>query len=280
MRDALTRYLDNLFSWDSITSTNEVYATEKNPVTGKDDVLSAEIYESVDDPFIQNRWAVVIAHGGGFEKGTPAWMAWMSTRFAMMGFAVFNISYRITTLNIGPLYGGADMETAVAWVRDNATRLRVDPQKVIVFGESAGHISAMMNYKNDLAPYKQTVYQSSGRADLITGYSGALKYNDPNWPSGPVNWDYTSEIEAGEPAFWALNSWNDTVVPRAFFIPTRDAAMAALGLLNVGGGIIEGSTHKIFQPGGLGEWAIDKWSGWVYGRFNPAAIAAGKLVDA
>ena len=81
--------------------------------------------------------AIVIAHGGGWEAGDK--VTYVSPVFgplARAGYAWFSIDYRLT-----PYVHNAeqleDLRTAIRYVRSNAWRFHVDPNRIAVLGESA-----------------------------------------------------------------------------------------------------------------------------------------------
>jgi alpha-L-fucosidase 2 len=81
--------------------------------------------------------AVIIAHGGGWEAGDKVTYATpVFEPLARAGFAWFSIDYRLTPQfrNQNQL---EDVRTAISFVRANASRFRVDPDRLALLGESA-----------------------------------------------------------------------------------------------------------------------------------------------
>jgi acetyl esterase/lipase len=90
--------------------------------------------------------AVVVVHGGSWGAGGrsdfPRWDWWL----AGQGFAVFDVDYRLAPQPNWRTATG-DVKCAVGWVRANASRLNVDPQRVALFGRSAGaHLALLAAY--------------------------------------------------------------------------------------------------------------------------------------
>ncbi|HOX02680.1 MAG TPA: alpha/beta hydrolase [Candidatus Paceibacterota bacterium] len=92
--------------------------------------------------------AVVIIHGGGWSGGDKraAREINIGTNLALHGYVGMSINYLLAA-------GGNstwptnlhDCKTAVRWLRKNADRLRVDPDRIGVIGGSAGgHLAAML----------------------------------------------------------------------------------------------------------------------------------------
>ncbi|HEX8163781.1 MAG TPA: alpha/beta hydrolase [Pyrinomonadaceae bacterium] len=94
----------------------------------------------------QPRAAVVVVHGGSWSAGGrgdfPRWNRWLASE----GYAVFDVDYRLAPQPNWQTATG-DVKCAVGWVRENARRLNVDPQRVALMGRSAGgHLALLAAY--------------------------------------------------------------------------------------------------------------------------------------
>ncbi len=89
------------------------------------------------------RPAVVTVHGGGGIQGGRSedtlWGQWLAER----GYVVFSIDYR---LGMPPRWRDAtgDVKCAVGWVKENAGRYGVDPDRIALMGRSAGGWFALL----------------------------------------------------------------------------------------------------------------------------------------
>src|SRR3954451_7543820 len=88
--------------------------------------------------------AAILVHGGGFDGGSRATnMAPTFQPLADAGFAWFSIDYRMA-----PEFRFAeakeDIDAAIKWVKANASTYKVDPEKIVLAGESAGGF--LVNY--------------------------------------------------------------------------------------------------------------------------------------
>jgi acetyl esterase/lipase len=88
--------------------------------------------------------AVIQVHGGGWilgsraEQGIP-----LLNHLAANGWIGFNVDYRLSPRATLPEHV-IDVKRAIAWVRDNAEDLGVDPARIAITGGSAGgHLTAL-----------------------------------------------------------------------------------------------------------------------------------------
>ena len=90
------------------------------------------------------RPAVVFFFGGGWSGGTPKQFYQQSRLFADHGMLAFAAEYRVSGLHkTSPYECVADGKSAIRWVRQNAARLGVDPDRIVSSGGSAGgHVAA------------------------------------------------------------------------------------------------------------------------------------------
>lgn len=88
--------------------------------------------------------AVILLHGGGFVEGTrsSSGMSELCTWFASHGFAAFPVSYRLVPEFVYPDQV-EDVAAAVAFLRANADRFAIDPDRIGALGSSAGAIIAL-----------------------------------------------------------------------------------------------------------------------------------------
>lgn len=110
-------------------------------LTRGDEKLRADVYTPAGDgPFP----GVLVVHGGSWQRGSKQRMAETATRLAERGYVAVSIDYRLAPAHRfpAPLY---DCQEALRWMRANAGRLHLDPDRVGGFGYSAGaHLVAML----------------------------------------------------------------------------------------------------------------------------------------
>jgi alpha-L-fucosidase 2 len=88
--------------------------------------------------------AAILVHGGGFDEGSKS----TNTKplfqpLADAGFAWFSIDYRLAPAAKFP-QANEDLMSAIRWVKRHAAEYHLDPNKVVLIGESAGGL--LVNY--------------------------------------------------------------------------------------------------------------------------------------
>ncbi|MCU0750775.1 MAG: alpha/beta hydrolase [Akkermansiaceae bacterium] len=88
--------------------------------------------------------AIVFFFGGGWTSGTPAQFEKQARHFAKRGMIAITADYRVKSRHgVQVVECVKDAKAAIAWVRDNAARLGIDPDKIAASGGSAGgHLAA------------------------------------------------------------------------------------------------------------------------------------------
>lgn len=92
--------------------------------------------------------ALVLMHGGGWRNGNYSSFSNQSNYFASKGLVVFAINYRTTEVVEGntPRECLQDAKSAMRFIRANAARFSIDPDKIIAGGGSAGgHLAAAVS---------------------------------------------------------------------------------------------------------------------------------------
>jgi acetyl esterase/lipase len=96
-----------------------------------------------DVPMTSSSPAVVKVHGGGWTGGSRTqgvdWNRWLN----QLGYSVFDVEYRMPPPERWKDEVG-DIKCALGWVVLNATKYRIDPARVSIFGLSAGGHLAML----------------------------------------------------------------------------------------------------------------------------------------
>lgn len=98
--------------------------------------LELDVY-SPNNKSRQTHPAVLLIHGGGWLTGTKANQRIMAQHLALNGYVAVTASYR---LGLESPYPAAviDLKDAIRWMRKNAKKHQINPDKIAVLGASAG----------------------------------------------------------------------------------------------------------------------------------------------
>lgn len=98
--------------------------------------------------------AVLVVHGGGWERGARTMERPFAKRLAALGFVTVPVSYRLGAAGRFPnaLF---DLKNAVRWLRANAPRFALDPEQVAAVGASSGgQLVALLGASNGLRTFE------------------------------------------------------------------------------------------------------------------------------
>ncbi len=94
--------------------------------------------------------AVVCIHGGGWTAGSREHWNGLCEQLAQRGYVAVTISYRFAPAHPFPAAVN-DAKAAVRWLRANAERLKIDPDRIGAVGDSAGgHLSQFLAVTPDV----------------------------------------------------------------------------------------------------------------------------------
>src|SRR5690348_14413320 len=123
---------------------------EKDIVFSK--VAGTELKMDIYQPAVsgKNRPVAIVIHGGGWSGGDKTQLAEMGRVFARNGFVSGNISYRLSPKFKWPAMID-DAQTAVRYMRANATKYGIDKKRFVAAGASAGgHLSLFLGFADTL----------------------------------------------------------------------------------------------------------------------------------
>lgn len=107
--------------------------------------LNAWIFEPKDAAKAgAKRPAIVFFFGGGWSSGSPAQFERQCRHFAERGMVAITADYRVASRqHVNPPVCVSDAKSCIRWVRQNAARLGIDPERIVAAGGSAGgHLAA------------------------------------------------------------------------------------------------------------------------------------------
>jgi acetyl esterase/lipase len=110
--------------------------------------------------------AIIYVHGGGWFLGYRGFQGLpFMIRMAQRGFVCFTVDYRLSPRATFPDHV-VDVKRAIAWVRANAESYNVDPERILIAGNSAGgHLASLCA----LTPNLQTLQPGfeAARTDVM-----------------------------------------------------------------------------------------------------------------
>ncbi|MCB1233932.1 MAG: alpha/beta hydrolase [Verrucomicrobiae bacterium] len=206
------------------------------------------------DPAKDRRPAIVFFFGGGWNGGAIAQFEQHSRYLAARGMVAICADYRVKSRqDTTPRECVADGKSAIRWVRKNAARLGIDPDRIAAGGGSAGgHVAAATGMLDEL----------DDPADADAGVSSkpnALVLFNPVYDNGPTGYGHDRAKEWFPQISPAHNITKDDP-PAIVFLGTRDslipvataekfkADMEAAGVKSVLH-LYEGQSHGFFNEG-------------------------------
>lgn len=155
-----------------------------------------------------------------------------------LNMRVFNIQHRLAPEHKFPVYLD-DCVDGILWIANQAAKLKIDPNKIGIWGESSGATiaasctHALKNKNIDLIKHQTLFYPM---VDLVTPFPSKLKYGSGYMlDQSFINWldqrGFTPEQDRSNPYISPLLSENFALLPPATIItakydPLRDEGLA------------------------------------------------------
>lgn len=153
----------------------DTIALERNIEYGKGGPMSLKLDLYKPKEHDQLLPAVIFIHGGAWKGGHRQTYHYYCTKFAEHGYIAATISYRLT--GDAPFPAAVeDAKCAVRWLRANAMKLGIDPNRIAVAGGSAGgHLSMMVGYSPDVRELEGT----GGHGDVSSAVQAVVDLYGP-----------------------------------------------------------------------------------------------------
>jgi len=137
-------------------------------------------------PSSKPRPAVVLIHGGGWTSFDKSTMQGMGNFLARWGFVALSVDYR--------LYHGKDnrwpaqlddVQLAVRWLRANATKYNIDPDRIGALGHSAGaQLASLLGMEDTRINSDPALARYSSRVQAVVDVSGPTDFLANHDPEG------------------------------------------------------------------------------------------------
>jgi acetyl esterase/lipase len=220
------------FDFDSVKQENDITYCSFGERNLKLDVFQPKIQSNT------LRTAIIIIHGGGWRTGNRTQHYPLAQQLANKGYVAFTPEYRLSTEALFPsaVY---DLKAVIRWVRKNAIKYNIDPEKIVVSGFSAGgELAAFLGTTANKLLFENDICNSeiSTHVNAIIDLDGILSFvhpesgegDDSKGTSAATYWFGYSKAE--NPGLWKMASpltYVNEKTPPTLFINSSVARMHA-----------------------------------------------------
>ncbi len=171
--------------------------------------------------------AIILVHGGAWKTGNKSLLIPMAQMIAKRGFVAVAVEYQMV---LEAPYPAAvhNIKSAIRWMRANAEKYNIDPERIAISGTSAGgHLASLVGLTNGLEKFEGDMgnesYSSSVQAiidiDGVLNFMAPISLNKERSDDSPdVQWiggqfkDVPELWKEVSPIYWA----NENSVPMLF----------------------------------------------------------------
>jgi acetyl esterase len=184
-----------------------------------DTTLSLHVFNPVGHKPTDSRPAAVFFFGGGWNGGSPTQFVPHCRYLASRGMVAVTADYRVKSRQgTSPRECVKDGKSAVRWLRTNAAKLGIDPDRIAAGGGSAGgHVASTTGIIQGM--------EEKGEDLNISSKPNALLLFNPVYDNGPDGYGYDRvkdyyqaispihNIEKGAPPTIVFLGTKDTLIP-------------------------------------------------------------------
>jgi acetyl esterase/lipase len=194
--------------------------------TIKDVELKLYVFEPEGLKATESRPAIVFFFGGGWRGGTPEQFYPQSKYLASRGMVAISAEYRVKDRHgVTPFECVTDGKSAIRWVRANAGKLGVDPERIAAGGGSAGgHVAACTGVIDSLdEPDEDASVSSTPNALVLFNPALVIPWRDESRMTDEQRErfggrDYTEispyhHVTPGDPPTIVVHGEADTTIP-------------------------------------------------------------------
>lgn len=146
---------------------------------------------------------VVFIHGGGWQAGSKEGGRWAISALAATGnYVGVTVGYRLTDVAIFPAQIH-DCKAAIRWIRANAAKYHIDPQKIGAVGSSAGgHLVALLGTSGDVKELEGDNGNPgfSSRINCVVDFCGPSDFPHFNEQKGNGGRSAVAKLFGGDPS--------------------------------------------------------------------------------
>ncbi|HUT10565.1 MAG TPA: alpha/beta hydrolase [Thermoguttaceae bacterium] len=177
--------------------------------------LRIYIFRPEDHKPADRRAAAVFFFGGGWVGGSPKQFFPHAQYLASRGMVAMAADYRVKSRQgTTPFECVKDGKSAVRWIRANAERLGIDPQRIAAGGGSAGgHVAAAIGNVPGL--------EEEGEDTSVSSKPNALLLFNPVYDNGPEGYGY-GQLQDRYREISPLHNLRRGAPPTIVFLGTND----------------------------------------------------------
>ena len=165
--------------------------------------------------------AVILIHGGGWKSGNKSQMKIFAQEIASKGYSCFSIEYRLSP---EAQYPAAifDVKNAIKYIKANAKKFNVNPDKVAVLGcSSGGQMAALIGTTNNNLEFESpSGINENASVQAIIDLDGILAFKHPESEEGKAASLWLGGSFDEQPEIWkqasALNHVRASTPPILF----------------------------------------------------------------
>ena len=161
-----------------IAENNIIYTTLSETPYGK-----RELHLDLFRPKKSGKYpALLLIHGGGWRSGNKTMQVPMAQQISTKGYVTASVEYRLSPEALYPaaIY---DIKAAIRFLRANAVKYNIDPNRMALSGSSSGgELAAFIGMTSDLKKFDENEGDNSVSSEVqaIIDMDGILDFTDPN----------------------------------------------------------------------------------------------------
>jgi acetyl esterase/lipase len=169
---------------------------------GNDELQRLDIYLPKPVAGASKRPAVLWIHGGGWAEGDkrqgPNSISVLSSLLTARGFVAVSCNYRLRPKHIHPAQVD-DVQRVVRWIRANADKYQVDPDRIGAVGISAGgHLVSMLAVRETRARQNDPLDRYSSKVQAAVSLNGPTDFR-ASGETNPILTDVVQKFTEGDP---------------------------------------------------------------------------------
>ncbi|MFR9620702.1 MAG: GDSL-type esterase/lipase family protein [Rikenellaceae bacterium] len=180
------------------------------------------------------RPVVVSFFGGGWSSGTASQFYQQSLYYNSLGMVAVSAEYRVKNRDkTTPFEAVMDGKSAIRWVRANAQKLGIDPERIVASGGSAGgHVASCTSLIETFNDPNDPSLDVSSKPNAMMLFNPVVDTSEDGYGKGAFNGDEltlspTHHVRANLPPSIVFHGTQDRTVPFANGVQFVKAMVAA-----------------------------------------------------